>query len=770
MEFYIDCIKDDRFEFFVSGKRRDTRCSSTGRASYGGYHRFSGFSDAYGIWHFKDIPSGVYEIYYHFPLKHDANTDFADIEVNDNNGTIINETYDMKTIETGTWQKIGEQYILMSADPGYLKVQKRAGTSGTFRMDAIKLVQLAVISVPPRADHINVSGLLVPGETLSGSYQYVNDINYDELGTIKKWYHSDKNDGAVSWTPVGTGDTYTLKKQDSNKYIKYEVTPKADVSVSELQTGKSVSYIIGPIPNSVKKPVATNIKVEGSTIHYLTLSMTYEYNNINQYPETDTTYQWYVGDNVMDVTSPIPGASGTVKQGEKISYTFHSDSIGKYFRIGITPRHAAAVGDETFSVVCGPVIEMPAVQPEAIAPVIIGTGAANHKIAAGYQYKHLFHLEEGNTRFQWYISDTRNGTYKAISAATERSYITNDSQMGKYLKVAVTPVVKINGIEGVTKESEPILMKWKLAWSDEFDYKAVDGLDPAFTKNWVSANKSYHDKMECGRWPKNVEVSDGTLKLKQFKENPPLEGQKWSSGSVHTKDTFGYGRYEASFKYAAAAGLNQSFWLMTPGEDIHQNHGYEIDVNEGHYPNFIHTNLHWIDQDGKDRSSSTAYQIPGVSDMSKDFHIFNFDWDENAIVLYADGVEYRRILNNVAKADTLKANIYFSEAILRWAGEPTDEIDGSVMEVDYIRYYQLFDESYIDKEPLYILIDKVEKLLKMKRTDKTNESDQQNSRLTALNAAIAHAKQITDKPNTTQQQVNDSYRKLDSAWNNFNKK
>jgi len=107
---------------------------------------------------------------------------------------------------------------------------------------------------------------------------------------------------------------------------------------------------------------------------------------------------------------------------------------------------------------------------------------------------------------------------------------------------------------------------------------------------------------------------------------------------------------------------------------------------------------------------------------------------------------------------------------LRWAGEPTDEIDGSVMEVDYIRYYQLFDESYIDKEPLYILIDKVEKLLKMKRPDKTNESDQQSSRLTALNAAIAHAKQITDKPNTTQQQVNDSYRKLDSAWNNFNKK
>jgi len=656
----------------------------------------------------------------------------------------------------------------MSANPGYLKVQKKyPEASGMIRMDAVKLVMVSAIPVPPRADNIDISGILKPGQILTGSYEYVNDTGYKEAGSIKKWYSSDKNDESAVWTEIGTGDTYTLQTKDAGKYIKYEVTPKADTTDAALATGETVSCVLGPIPDGDKKPVASNINIEGSLIHYLTLTATYEYSDVNRDPEGETSYQWYRGDSKDNVTTPIIGASGTAKQGDKITYTLTEEDIGKYIRIGITPKNSVSNGDEAFSAVKGAIKEMPSdIQPNAISPVIIGAGATDRELTAGYRYAHPYSLEEGDTQFQWYISDSRNGPYTAIPGATEKIYNTVSDQMGKYLKVAITPVVKANGTKGPTVESNPLLIKWKLSWSDEFDYTAVDGLDPNFTKDWVSANQSYQGWIDSGRWPKNVEVSNGTLKLKQYKEDPPLEGQKWSAGSVWTKDTYGYGMYEAKYKYAPATGLNQSFWLMTPGGYMQKN-GYEIDINEGHYPSSIHTNLHWMDDEGKHQSTSIAYAIPGVADMSEDYHIFNMDWNENEIVLYADGVEYRRLPNNVARAEKMGANIYFSEAVLRWAGEATDAIDGSIMEVDYVRYYQLYDESFIDTDPLADVINKANKTIETSKVGNTVACYPRQASFDTLQGVIDEAQAVLDNDAHTKEQVNNAYNSLNAALDTF---
>ncbi len=126
--------------------------------------------------------------------------------------------------------------------------------------------------------------------------------------------------------------------------------------------------------------------------------------------------------------------------------------------------------------------------------------------------------------------------------------------------------------------------KWKLTWSDEFDYPN-DKLD----EHWISQN-SGSTHILCSRWRENVIVSDGTLKLINKKES--RGGNDWTSGNIWTKERFQYGYFECRYRYAAAQGTNNSFWLMTNTPPASGKKTFEIDINEGHFPNEVNTNIH----------------------------------------------------------------------------------------------------------------------------------------------------------------------------------
>ena len=131
---------------------------------------------------------------------------------------------------------------------------------------------------------------------------------------------------------------------------------------------------------------------------------------------------------------------------------------------------------------------------------------------------------------------------------------------------------------------------WRLTWSDEFDYP-----EARFDERWESQNQA-NDHILSSRWRENVEVRDGVLRLVARKES--RGGQDWTAGSVWTKRQFQYGYFEARYRYAPSTGTNNSFWLMTPPSGPHPAKGkrFEIDINEGHYPNEINTNIHnWSD-------------------------------------------------------------------------------------------------------------------------------------------------------------------------------
>jgi beta-glucanase (GH16 family) len=226
------------------------------------------------------------------------------------------------------------------------------------------------------------------------------------------------------------------------------------------------------------------------------------------------------------------------------------------------------------------------------------------------------------------------------------------------------------------------LVKWQLVWNDEFDYP-----DSLLDKNWISQNApSGH--ILCSRWRENAVVNNGTLKLVNRKES--RGGQEWTSGNIWTKEQFQYGYYECRYRYAAAKGTNNSFWLMMKGIQPTEGKFFELDINEGHYPNSVNTNIHnWSDVtevNGKKSHPSTSKGFKFENaDLAKDFHTYGLDWSKEELVFYFDGKEIRRVENQFCYSP---APVWLSLAIIPWAGKITDAIDKTEMEVDYVRIYK----------------------------------------------------------------------------------
>jgi beta-glucanase (GH16 family) len=228
---------------------------------------------------------------------------------------------------------------------------------------------------------------------------------------------------------------------------------------------------------------------------------------------------------------------------------------------------------------------------------------------------------------------------------------------------------------------------WKLVFADEFD-------DPAkFDELWqVESGSPGH--ILSSRWPQNVEVRDGLCRLIQRKEN--RGGKEFTSAHFWSRRQFTYGYYESRYRYAAAPGINNAFWLIT-NAGTPASKQFEIDINEGHYPSEINTNLHGTSA-GKKWAKSKTYTFKDKN-LAKDFHTFGLLWTETELVYYFDGKVIRRLPHDNARGP---ASLRFSTAIMKWAGDITDKIHNTAMEVDYVRVYQPADapdQSAADPAP-----------------------------------------------------------------------
>lgn len=313
-------------------------------------------------------------------------------------------------------------------------------------------------------------------------------------------------------------------------------------------------------------------------------------------------------------------------------------------------------------------------KPVALNAKISGKGALYEPLSVSYQYEDGTNMPEGNTTFAWYQSDTEEGTYTQIAGATANSYTPTANDSNKFIKCKITPASTTE--IGDEVETEPVQIRWKLDFMEDFNQPNPDG----YEDEWISDN-SAQGHILSGRYPENVTVSDGKLYLVSKKEEK--NGQSWTSGSVKSKKDFHYGYYEASYKYAPATGLNQSFWIMTRTGNSQPN-DYEIDINEGAWPNKVASNYHYYVGDTH-MSDSESITYPGI-DFGAEYHTFGCEWTDSEIIMYLDGEEYRR-MENTTWANAKDAAIFLSNAVVTWNGEVTDAIDGTALSFDYVKRY-----------------------------------------------------------------------------------
>jgi beta-glucanase (GH16 family) len=225
--------------------------------------------------------------------------------------------------------------------------------------------------------------------------------------------------------------------------------------------------------------------------------------------------------------------------------------------------------------------------------------------------------------------------------------------------------------------------KWEFVWGDEFD-----GPDSELEVAWKSQN-SGSSHILSSRWRENAVVTNGLLRLVNRKEK--RGGNDWTSGNIWTRQMYQYGYFECRYRYGAAEGLNNSFWLMPTGTNkITKGKFFEIDINEGHYPNKVANNIHnhtdtKVVKGRKTHPSASRQFTFAEYDFARDFQVHGLDWNEQELVFYLNGKEIRREKNEFCFSP---ASVWLSEVIIPWAGRITDAIDGTAMEVDYVRIYR----------------------------------------------------------------------------------
>lgn len=163
--------------------------------------------------------------------------------------------------------------------------------------------------VPPTAENITVTGTQAVGKILTGTYKY-DDKNGDaENGTTFQWLIGDSKEGAFTPITGETGETYQIRSGDVNKYVKFKVVPKTDVS---------------PQTNTVEftsKPIlcATTPNVNGVSIERISATVykvNYTYTHENGIEEGESKVKWYSNGGYLGeghMINLVSGISGVLQ-------------------------------------------------------------------------------------------------------------------------------------------------------------------------------------------------------------------------------------------------------------------------------------------------------------------------------------------------------------------------------------------------------------------------------------------------------------------------
>jgi len=261
--------------------------------------------------------------------------------------------------------------------------------------------------------------------------------------------------------------------------------------------------------------------------------------------------------------------------------------------------------------------------------------------------------------------------------------------------------LSLSGIPASTEPNgsrHPVDAKYKLVWSDEFDYSGLpesgkwsfDQRGNAY--GWGNNEAQFYTKERI----QNAEVKDGFLTITAHKEE--FEGKKYTSARLVTagKGDWLYGRMEIRAKLPDGRGMWPAIWMLSTegkyggwpasGEiDIMENVGYDpfVIVASAHTKSYNHVQ-------GTQKNSNLT-----VTDCHTNFHLYALEWEASEYRVFVDDQLYFTFKNEgtgfKAWPFDQKFHLILNVAVGgNWGGKEgiDDAIFPRAMVVDYVRVYQ----------------------------------------------------------------------------------
>jgi beta-glucanase (GH16 family) len=290
-----------------------------------------------------------------------------------------------------------------------------------------------------------------------------------------------------------------------------------------------------------------------------------------------------------------------------------------------------------------------------------------------------------------------------------------------------TTTINVTSEDGSTTQTYIINFKesaYNLMWNDEFDYTGAPNSSKWHHQTYPPVGSSWFNG-ELQHYTARIEnsyVNNGSLKIKAIRESfrDPTSGstKQYTAARLNSKYAFKYGRVEVRAKLPAAQGTWPAIWTL--GKNISENGAYwqtqgygdttwptcgEIDIMEQDSNKSITSGaFHFPDSNG---NHTYTFNYLSVSNTDSSWHVYSMDWSAETIELSVDGTVFHT-LNNAQ-------NPYFDNEhfiLLNIAmggqlgGTISDDFISDIMEIDYVRVYELqpLSSAVIDNQNVEISI------------------------------------------------------------------
>ncbi|MBU2967019.1 hypothetical protein, partial [Amphritea atlantica] len=382
-------------------------------------------------------------------------------------------TYTLGDADVGQYLRVA---VNITDDQGFAE-----GPLVSSATDAVSAINDPIVGLPL------ISGSAAEDQTLTAYISGISDVDGLSSSFSYQWQRS--GDG-VSWSDLtgATNATYTLDDADVGQYLRVAVSITDDQGFAE---GPLVSSATDAI-SAVNDPIVGLPLISGSATEDQTL--TADTSGISDVDglSNSFSYQWQRSTDGVN-WSDLTGATGA-------NYTFDDADVGQYLRVAVS-----ITDDQGF--VEGPLISSATDMIDAVndpiagLPLINGSAAEDQTLTADISSISDVDGLSNSFSYQWQRS-ADGVNWSDLAGATGANYTLDDTDVGQYLRVAVSitddqgfaegPLVS-SATDAVSAINDPIAGLPLISGSatedqtltaDISSISDVDGLSNSFSYQW----------------------------------------------------------------------------------------------------------------------------------------------------------------------------------------------------------------------------------------------------------------------------------------------